>query len=56
MGIATLIAVIIAVFQVFSLMRYVSRLPDDTLGIWMHVVMIFLWVVAAILFFRNSRS
>lgn len=56
MGIAAVIAVVLAVFQVFSLTRYVSRLPDDTLGIWMHVVTIALWVVVAILFFRSSRS
>ena len=56
MRIAAVIAVILAAFQVISLTRYVSRLPDDTLGVWLHVATIFLWALVAILFFRGSRS
>jgi hypothetical protein len=55
MGAAAGIAVVLAVAQVFSLTRYVSRLPEDTLGIWMHVVTIVLWAIVAVLFFRNWR-
>jgi len=56
MGIAAVIALVIAVVQIILLSRYMSRLPDDTLGIWMHVLLIIIWIVVAVMFFRKSKS
>lgn len=54
--IAGVIAAVIAATQVVFLVRYVNRLPDDSLGIWLSVVTIVAWVVAAVLFLGRSRS
>jgi len=55
-AIAAIGASVVAIYQVFALMRYLARLPDDTLGIWMHAITIVLWVIVAIAFFIQSRS
>jgi len=55
MAIAGVIALVVLIFNVFALMRYMSRLPDDTLGIWMHAITIVLWAIVAIVFFISSR-
>jgi hypothetical protein len=55
-AIAAVVALVVVIYQVFILMRYVVRLPDDTLGIWMHAITIVLWAILAIVFFIQSRS
>lgn len=55
-AIAAVVALVVVIFQVFALMRYVVRLPHDTLGIWMHAITIVLWTIVAIVFFIQSRS
>ena len=48
-------ALVVAIFEVVSLMRYIARLPDDSLGIWMHSITIILWVIIALVFLILSR-
>ena len=55
-GIAAIGALVVTIYQVFALMRYLTRLPDDRLGIWMHAITIILWAIVAMVFFIQSRS
>jgi len=54
-AIAAVAALVVVIYQVFALMRYLVKLPDDTLGIWMHAIPIVLWALVAIVFFIQSR-
>jgi hypothetical protein len=56
MRIAGLAMLVPAGFQIVGLVRYLRRLPDDTLGVWLHVATIAAFVVAAILFFVAARK
>ena len=52
---AALLMWVAAVFQVVSLARYMSRLPDDALGIWLHIAAIVLFAVAGTTLFVTGR-
>ena len=38
-------------FQIVSLVRYLGRLPEDSLGIGLHVALIILFAVCAIVYY-----
>ena len=55
MAAAAVFALVVAILQVLFLMRYIARLPDDTLGVWMHSITVILWVIVALVFLVLSR-
>ena len=49
--IAAVIFVFVCLFQIISLVRYLDRLPDDSLGIGLHILSIILFAVCAIAYY-----
>lgn len=55
MLIAGWMMLIAALIHVILFMRYLDRLPEDTLGVWLHIIVIILLLITATLFFIVSR-
>jgi hypothetical protein len=41
----------VCLFQIVGLVRYLGRLPDDSLGIGLHILSIILFAVCAIAYY-----
>lgn len=51
-----LLLAICAILQVFVIYRYITRLPDDTIGIILYVITAVCFAVASIGFLINSKK
>jgi hypothetical protein len=52
---ATIFMVIAALLQIFGLIRYLDRLPQDWLGIGIYIVTIVAFVIASFGFYSKGR-
>jgi len=55
MLIAAGVFMMLALFQVFLLIRYIDRLPGDSLGIWLNGITIVLFLVASVKLYLTWR-
>jgi hypothetical protein len=53
---ATVFMVIITLLQVFGLVRYMDRLPQDWVGIGIYILTIVSFVIVALVFYSRGRK
>jgi len=54
--IAASILLAVLIFQLFALIRYINRLPHDTLGIGLYTLSIALLILALVYFYKAKIS
>lgn len=53
---ATLFFLAFLLFQLFAMLRYIERLPDDGLGISLYAITIVCIIILTVIFFRTTKK